>query len=103
MKKFAFLTLLVTANAFAQLRGPAPQILIPAAGSVQSANGTFFHSDIAIFNYRNDFQTVLLQWLPRGTTGLTGTPVQIRLSPLSGVISEDFVVDFLHQAGLGAI
>lgn len=103
MKNFAFLLLLVATNAFAQLRGPAPQILVPAAGSVQSANGTFFHSDIAIFNYRNEPQTILVQWLPRGTSGLTGTLNQFRLSAFSGLISEDFVVDFLHQTGLGAI
>src|SRR5947208_13802018 len=100
MKKFIFLLLTAAAtSAFAQLRGPAPQILVPAAGSVQGSNGTFFHSDIAIYNYRNESQTILLQWLPRGTSGLTGTLVQMRLSPLSGVISEDFVAFFLHQTG----
>jgi hypothetical protein len=103
MKKSAFLLLAFATSAFAQLRGPAPQILVPAAGSVQSANGTFFHSDIAIYNYRNEAQAILLQWLPRGTSGLTGTPVQIRLNALSGLISEDFVFDLLHQQGLGAI
>jgi hypothetical protein len=103
MKTFAFLVLAISTNAFAQLRGPAPQILVPAAGSVQAANGTFFHSDIAIYNYRNEAQTILLQWLPRGTSGLTGPLVQMRLSALSGVISEDFVVNFLHQQGVGAI
>ena len=79
MKKFIFLLLTAAAtSAFAQLRGPAPQILVPAAGSVQSANGTFFHSDIAIFNYRNEPQTILIQWLPRGTSGLTGAKAPCR-------------------------
>ena len=101
MKKFAFLILAISTTA-SPTHGPHRKSWCPRRERA-SANGTFFHSDIAIFNYRNDFQTVLLQWLPRGATGLTGTPVQIRLSPLSGVISEDFVVDFLHQQGLGAI
>src|SRR4051794_25636561 len=105
MKKLAFLLLAVATGALAQQqRGPSPQILIPAAGSVASANGTFFHSDIAIYNYRNDSQVILLQWLPRGITGLnTTTAIQIRLNPLSGILSEDFVTDIMRQSGLGAI
>ena len=105
MKKLAFLILAVATGAMAQQqRGPSPQVLIPAAGSVAAANGTFFHSDIAIYNYRNDSQVVLLQWLPRGTSGLSGvTAIQIRLNPLSGIISEDFVTDVMRQSGLGAI
>jgi len=103
MKRFAFLFLLIASSGYAQLRGPAPQILVPAAGSVAGGNGTFFRSDIAMYNFRNDFQTVLLQWLPRGVSGLTTPTVQIRLNPLSGIISDDFVADILHQQGLGAI
>jgi len=98
-----FLATIFAATASAQLHGPTPQLLIPAAGSVAGSNGTFFHSDIAIFNYRNADQTVVLQWLPRGTSGLTLPSVQIRVNALSGIISQDFVADFMHQSGLGAI
>lgn len=100
---FALLATVIATSAGAQLHGPTPQLLLPAAGSVAGSNGTFFHSDIAIFNYRNADQNVLLQWVPRGTTGLTQTPVQITVNALSGIISSDFVADFMHQSGLGAI
>src|SRR5213595_1955816 len=103
MKKLVPLLLVIATNAYAQLHGPSPQILVPAAGAVAGENGTFFRSDMAIFNYRNDFQTVLLQWFPRGVSGAGGPSVQIRLNPLSGIISQDFVTDILHQTGLGAI
>ena len=103
MKTLAFVLAIVATSGFAQLHGPTPQLLIPAAGSVAGSNGTFFHSDIAIYNYRNADQMVVLQWLPRGTSGLTQPTVQLHLNPLSGIISADFVADFMHQSGLGAI
>jgi hypothetical protein len=103
MKTFTFAFLALATSAFAQLRGPAPQVLVPAAGSVAGSNGTFFHSDIAIYNLRDQAQNVILQWLPRGTSGASLAPVQIRLNPLSGIISEDFVADIVHQQGLGAM
>jgi hypothetical protein len=82
--------------------GASPQILIPAAGSTAGANGTFFRSDISLFNLATHDQTTLLQWLPQ--PGLTPpAPVTLTLHALSGVRSGDFVVDFLGQTGLGAI
>ena len=103
MKKFALLFLFVSASAYAQLTAPAARILVPAAGSVQGLNGTFFHSDIAIFNYRQVAQTVALQWLPQGVSGVGEAATIITIPALSGVISQDFVNDILHRSGLGAI
>src|SRR6266550_2471943 len=106
MKKFSLpflIIILCTGSAFAQLTAPAPQILIPAAGSVQGLNGTFFRSDIAVFNYRDVPQDVLLEWLPQGTSGVGGPSVLITINARSGIISQDFVTVFLHQSGLGAI
>ena len=104
MKRFlpAIFFLLATA-AFAQLRGPTNQILISAAGSTQGLNGTFFHSDISIMNYRNAEQQVSLQWLPQGASGGSIPPRVITIPALSGIISEDFVVTVMQQTGLGAI
>jgi len=104
MKKLLPLMLLfVSAAAYAQLTAPAPQVLVPAAGAVGGLNGTFFRSDIAIFNFRNADQNVALRWLPQGQSGAATQRVVITIRALSGVISEDFVTDFLHQTGLGAI
>lgn len=97
--------LLLALPAAAQLRGPTNQILIPAAGAVQGANGTFFRSDITLTNFRNAAQQVQLRWLPE-TSGTTAPPqitATITLPANSGVSSEDFVTNYLNQTGLGSI
>src|ERR1051325_11208004 len=104
MKKLLPLALLfVSVAAYAQLTAPAPQVLVPAAGAVGGLNGTFFRPDIALYNFRNADQNVALRWLPQGQSGAATQRVMITIRALSGVISEDFVTDFLHQTGLGAI
>lgn len=105
MKNLTLILLLILAvgTAHAQLTAPAPQVLVPAAGSVAGLNGTFFHSDIAIFNYRQSAQNVVFQWLPQGQSGLGESIVQVTIPGLSGIISEDFVASNLHRSGLGAI
>ena len=79
----------------------APQLLIPAAGSTPGANGTFFRSDIAIANFNNHEQFVMLQWLPQGATSTSFKTIDI--GPLSFVHFGDFVSNVLNQTGLGAI
>jgi hypothetical protein len=103
MKKAVFLTLFLTATANAQLTAPAPQILVPAAGSVGGLNGTFFRSDIAIYNYRESQQNVVFQWLPQGRSGVAEPTVQVAIPGRSGIISDDFVGSILQRSGLGAI
>ncbi|MEK6373380.1 MAG: hypothetical protein AABO58_11870 [Acidobacteriota bacterium] len=106
MKRLCLVSLLFlawSASAHAQLTAPAPQVLVPAAGSVAGLNGTFFRSDIAVFNYRHSDQNVAFQWLPQGQSGLAETITQITIPGLSGIISEDFVNNNLHRSGLGAM
>jgi hypothetical protein len=105
MKKLPVLFLLfVCASAIAQpLTGPAAQILVPAAGNVAGLNGTFFRSDITILNYRDVNQNVLAQWLPQGQTGTAAQSQLLTINARSGILSEDFVNNVLHQSGLGAI
>jgi len=105
MKVFALLALLaqIQSNNLVIPVGGTPQLLIPAAGSTQGANGTFFRSDIALVNYTTHEQHVQLRWLPQGVTG-NGIPVRdIPIPALSGIVSEDFVASVLGQSGLGAI
>ncbi len=83
--------------------GSAPQILIPAAGSVQGANGTFFRSDVTLINYATHDQLVRLRWLPQGASGNTVAPVDVTIRALTGMTSEDFVTSVLQKSGLGAI
>jgi hypothetical protein len=101
------LLLLIGHIATAQIATPtggAPQLLIPAAGSVQGANGELFRSDITIRSYRlQTVQLVRLQWLPEGSSGAAVRPVTVTIEPLETLASEDFVSQVLGQSGLGAI
>lgn len=83
------------------LRHAVPQILLAGAGSVQGANGTFFHSDITVLNYRGVSQNVAFTWIPAGQSA--GAPTMITIAGNSGIISEDFVATFLSKSGLGAL
>lgn len=99
-----FVSLAVAANAqIITTRSSAPAILIPAAGSLQGANGTYFRSDLTLLNYRASDQNVRLQWMPQNVPGGTVAPVVITIPARSGINSEDFVAAILHQTGIGAI
>jgi len=79
------------------------KLLIPAAGSLQGGNGTFFKTDVTLTNFRNADQKVLLRWMPRGVSGNTVTAVSITIPRLSVYLAEDFVGEVLRQSGLGSI
>lgn len=80
-----------------------PVLLIPAAGSIQGGNGTFFRSDIQISNLREDEpQLVELLWIPRGGSASVTRRV-IEIQPLSGIVSEDFVTNIMEETGLGSL
>lgn len=74
---------------------------MPAAGSIQGANGTFFRSDISITNLRGVPQTVELQWLPQNRNRVIGN--YVTMPPNSTVSSDDFVADLLRDTGLGTV
>jgi hypothetical protein len=102
---FAIALLFVASTSFAgvvQPLGAASQILIPAAGSVAGANGTFFHSDISIINLASHDQDILLQWLPQAGTTPTMTRT-ITLAARSGTRSADFIQSYFNISGLGAL
>lgn len=80
---------------------PTAQLLFAGSGSVQGANGTFFHSDITVLNYRAVAQRVAFTWLPFNQSA--GAPTILTISAASGLISEDFVGTILGQSGLGAL
>jgi hypothetical protein len=107
MKRLLLLCVCVVAAtaqaAVVQPVGTGVQVLIPAAGSTAGANGTFFRSDMTIVNLANHDQRVLLQWVPQAGPGATSTNATLTLPALSGLRSPDFVNDYLHQTGLGAI
>ena len=81
----------------------AQQYILPAAGSVQGGNNTFFRSDVSIWNFRDVSQKVVMLWLPQATSGVGLPPVELTIPPFSGIQNEDFVANVMHRAGLGAI
>ncbi len=81
----------------------AQQYILPAAGSVPGANGTYFRSDVSIWNFRDESQKVVLRWLPQGTSGVGLPATELTVAAFSGIQDQDFVLNVLHQQGLGAI
>lgn len=113
-----FLALLSTASLFASDVAPAgiaarsatSRLLIPAAGSLQGAQGTFFRSDIRITNLADSEQLVEMIWLPRegwetppAVDPEAGTIVRVTLQPYEMLHSDDFITEVLRTSGLGAI
>ncbi len=101
-----FLAICLCASAAAaQLRGPTSEILIPAAGALAGANGTYFRSDITLTNFRATDQRVQLQWIPNTPSSTTPIPApKYATVPAYGAIaSEDFATEVMEQTGLGAI
>jgi len=90
-----------TISSDATMISPTPQLLFAGSGSAQGANGTFFHSDITVLNYRSVAQRVAFTWLPSGQAA--GAPTILTIGANSGLISEDFVGTILGQTGLGAL
>jgi hypothetical protein len=76
------------------------QVLIPAAGSTQGANNTFFRSDISIINLQSRTQSIRLEWLAQNGANLVRT---IELGALTGIRQADFVAEVLGTSGLGSI
>lgn len=106
--RFAALTLLLAlletaaaAGVVAPVPG-APAVLIPVAGNAPGAYGTYFRSDVTIANLRAADQRVALQWLPQGA-GATMAPIEITIAAQSSLRSDDFVQEYLHTSGVGAI
>lgn len=90
-------------NDLVTLQTASARILIPVAGTVEGANGTFFRSDINIINFRDVDQRIELRWLPNAANGETLTPETITIAARSGFFSEDFVTNVLGESGLGGI
>jgi hypothetical protein len=82
--------------------GGAPHHMIPAAGNVPGANGTFFRTDISLINLAGTDVRVAAYWLPQNRSG-PGAPKIIRIDDRAGFTSGDFVGEVLGESGLGSI
>lgn len=80
----------------------ARAMVLPAAGSLQGANGTFFRSDVTFANYSEEDQTIAAMWLPNGDP--EGFELFFLLLPDASILTaEDFVGDYLELTGLGSL
>jgi hypothetical protein len=77
--------------------------IIPVAGSVQGANGTFFKSDVTIANRRATPQIISVGFLKRGVNN-GSAPVQNFTLPANFTdVERDFIGTTLGESGLGTI
>jgi hypothetical protein len=93
----------VEVNNLVQPLTTASSLIIPVAGSTAGGFGTYFRSEIHLINFSTVEQRVNLLWVPSEGSGANDQPTQITLPGLTGVASDDFVVDVLHRTGLGSI
>ena len=77
--------------------------LFAAAGSVEGVGGTFFRSDVMIFNFRSTSQRIALAWMAQGVDNTDGPVVYITLDANAAAVLPDFVPATLGQTGLGAV
>ena len=112
MKRFLSLVLLgiaATASAVDQTSNnvvlrvsSAPQILIPAAGAIEGANGTFFRSEVNILNYGSTDANLEMRWIPRPGEGTSAVTIAT-LPAGRGLGASDFVTNVLGRSGLGSV
>lgn len=83
----------------------ARYFVIPAAGSVSGANGTFFRSDVTLINYGSTAEDVVAIFWPNGqsTPPAISAGVKVTLQSAQAVTYTDFVATVLGKSGLGAI
>jgi hypothetical protein len=63
------------------LDSSTPVLLIPAAGHVQGAGGTFFRSDLMLVNHRSIAQRIAVVWLAQGIDNFNGPVMFLTLQP----------------------
>jgi len=77
--------------------------IIPAAGSVQGSNGTFFKSDVTIANRRSVTQIISVGYLARGVNNGSAPVQNFSIPANTTIIETDFVGRVLGKSGLGTI
>ncbi len=82
----------------------ARQLVIPSAGSVRGANGTFYRSDITFVNYNDADQDVAAVWFPNGADPDAFEVAFVTIPGSTPPFTfEDFVGEGLGLSGLGSL
>jgi hypothetical protein len=107
MKEFLMRnTLLALVLSLLALPAAAKNLYIPIAGFAEGANGTFFRTDVRIFNPSTEHViSVTLHFLPRGMDGFNIPGRIVNVQPRATAVLDNVVGDFLQwpTGGLGAI
>lgn len=77
--------------------------VIPAAGSLQGSNGTFFRSDVTLGNFADVDQNIGVGFLVQGKDNSNQVLTHFILPKNSIVTVNDFVGTQLNTSGLGAL
>lgn len=91
----------VTSNNIVVPTTNAYEVVIPAAGKVEGANGTFFRSDVTIANLLNRPLTLSARWMP--APGQQADVRQLVFAAEEVRRFDDFVHNAFRQTGLGAV
>jgi uncharacterized membrane protein len=77
--------------------------IIPAAGSLAGANGTFFRSDVTLANRRNIPQTVAVGFLKRSVNNCAAATKLITIPANTTFMYRDFIGTTLLDSGIGSL
>jgi len=77
--------------------------VIPAAGNLAGANGTYFRSDLSIGNFANRDQLIGVAWLAANTDNTNENFLYYTIPANTIVAVQDYVGQTLKRSGLGAI
>ena len=79
------------------------QFIIPAAGSLQGNQGTYYRSDVTLSNRRSIAQKIAVLWIAQGINNGSSPVMYFNLPAGSAVFQDDFVAKALNKTGLGSI
>lgn len=79
------------------------EFIIPAAGSLQGNQGTYYRSDVTLSNRRSVAQKIAVLWIAQGVNNGSSPVMYFNLSASAVTFQDDFVAKALGKTGLGSI
>jgi len=87
------------------LEGSEAGFVLPIVGSVAAGGGLYFRSETVLVNRRTIAQNVAIYYFPigGGAANCTRPSTVLRMDAQTWYFWSDFVADYLHTTGLGAV
>lgn len=79
------------------------EFIIPAAGSLQGNQGTYYRSDVTLSNRRSVAQKIAVLWIAQGVNNGGSAVMYFNLPASTVSFQDDFVAKSLGKSGLGSI